>query len=81
METPYVGFWNDTLKKNPPLNIGDEVYCKTCNKKHRVEGGEDESGKKTSLLLFYKCDNGQCYLAGIAGQSVLCTPADCSGKS
>jgi len=67
---PFVAFGNDELKDSPSLHIGDFVKCHICNGNHVVKGGIDENGNETSLLLFFKCDNGKSYLAGIDNKRV-----------
>lgn len=79
-KTPYVGFGNDTLRKQPIMQIGDKLLCSKCGAVHVIRGGIDqETGKETDLLMFYTCGE-KSYLAAVAGRSVLKTKSDCSGE-
>ncbi len=64
MNIPYVGFSNDTLAQQPRISLGDKIKCPHCGEPHAIEGGKNEDGKETDLLLFFKCD-GCLYLAGV----------------
>ena len=78
MSTPYVGFGNDSLDKQPKLSIGDKIICPRCKLIHQVKGARDSHGDETDLLLLYDC-GGASYLAGVGGRSVVGVPSDCSG--
>jgi len=63
---------NDELAKKPVL--GNVVFCKKCNKNHKVEYGDkvlkDGSKVPSKLIAFYKC-KGKLYLAGLNGKSLV----------
>lgn len=75
MGTPYIGFSNETLAKQPALKTGDTVTCPRCGSAHVVAGSD---GSKLPPLLFYACE-GKQYLAGVNGRSVMGVPSDVSG--
>ena len=76
---PYIGFGNETLGKNPVLNLGQRIVCPGCGKQHRVRGGRNEDGQEHDLLMYYQC-GGHAYICGVRGRSVLGVKADVSGE-
>ncbi len=78
MSTPYIGFSNETLAQGKQLAEGDEVMCPGCRERHVLETGTNE-GKKSNLLLFYRCGT-TSFLAAVAGHSVMGRKADVSGQ-
>lgn len=61
---------NEELKGKPALKEGMGIECPHCHGLHTVECGKDGNGKKTSLILYYKCGE-KTFLAGIDGKSLL----------
>ncbi len=79
MKTPYIGFGNDTLARSPNAEVGDKITCPQCGMKHKLDGCTDmTTGKKSSLLLFYKCGS-QSYVAAVAGKLIINKKSDLSG--
>lgn len=74
MSIPYVAFDGVTLRKCPPIEVGGEITCFSCGKKHRVEKAPD-----SELLLVYTC-GGELYLAGVAGRNIIGVGSDESGE-
>ena len=73
MKTPYIGYGNDTLQRQPRVKAGDKIQCEHCDQQHVLEDSDTPS-----ILLFYKCGS-KSYLAAINGQSIIGTKPDCSG--
>jgi hypothetical protein len=71
--TPYVGFSNETLAKQPLLKAGDTVTCPQCGEEHEL------FDSNPPMLLSYRCGD-RSYLAGIKGQSIMGVLADTSGS-
>ena len=78
MTTPYIGFGNDTLSRQPAAKENDMIRCPRCLKRHKLSGAKDAEGNPTAVLLFYKCGK-HSYLAAVAGRSVIGVKADVKG--
>lgn len=78
MSTPYVGFGNDTLGKMPKVADGDPIICPHCQGVHKLESAMSE-GKKTDLLMFYKCGT-KDYMGAVSGRLVAGLKPDVSGR-
>ena len=76
--TPYVGFSNETLGKQPPLKAGDEIGCPTCGEAHEAFAPKADDG--STPLLFYRCGE-ETFLAGVGGKNVAGVKPDVSGKA
>lgn len=72
MNTPYVGFSNDTLDKCEPIKAGDVIAC-DCGEQHELKDSDPP------MLLFYKCGD-KTFLAGVQGKNVMRRKADVSGE-
>ena len=79
MSTPYIGYGNDTLGKQPRVADGDRFICPDCNEQHALEAARDANGQKTDLLLFYRCQ-GKSKLGGVSGQLIVGVKCDVSGE-
>ena len=79
MGTPYIGFSNDTLDKQPEANRGDELLCWKCGERHHLEVGTDENGESNNMLLFFRCQE-KIYLGAVGGKWVVNVKPDVSGK-
>jgi len=77
METPYIGFSNETLSKLPPVKKGDMVFCSNCGNQHPLECGT-VNGKEDTTLMFYNCGE-ESFLGAVAGKCVVLKKADVSG--
>ena len=77
--TPFVGFGNDTLARQPRVYKGDVIECPHCGGEHIAEAGKNGDGSESELILFFKCGD-NAYLAAVAGRLVIGTPADMSGR-
>jgi hypothetical protein len=75
MNTPYIGFGNDTLNKLPEVKIGDSFQCPDCNQIHWLRG-DDNGG---NILLFYRCGEG-IRLGAVNGRFIVYTQPDVSGE-
>lgn len=73
MSTPYIGFGNDTLAKQPKVAAGDSIICPTCGQPHQLRPSDPP------MLLFYEC-SGKPYLAAINGRSIIGVKSDVSGE-
>ena len=71
MSTPYIGFGNDTLTKQPML--GPTAPCPKCGKECEVEDSDPP------MLQFINCC-GSSYLVGIKGKDIAGVPSDVSGE-
>ena len=79
-KTPFIGFGNDTLATLPDAKEGQLVPCAKCGKQHALEcSTESKTGKKSELLMFYKCGK-TSYLGAIGGKLIVNKKADVSGK-
>lgn len=86
-DTPFVGFTNDTLSRQPRLAEGDEITCPHCRATHVVEAGKAvpadpplaTGSEAPPLILFYSC-GGKPYLAAVAGRSVISIRPDASSS-
>lgn len=78
MTTPYIGFSNNTLSRLPQAKEGDMIQCPHCGKSHPLECAT-KNGKKTDILMFFKC-NGKDYVGAITGQIIIGQSPDCSGE-
>ena len=74
-DTPFVGFSNDTLNRQPKVHKGDIVECPLCGGEHPLYPCDDGN----EILLFFKCGDSH-YLGAIGGRLVIGTPADMSGR-
>jgi hypothetical protein len=79
MDTPYIGFSNDTLQKLPKVNKGDKVFCIKCGGEHPLECGTDSKGHESSIIMFYKCGD-TAYLGAVDGCCTVLKKADVSGR-
>jgi hypothetical protein len=79
METPYVGFDNESLQRCAPLKTGDAIQCPRCLGEHTVKSSKNLEGKENGTLLFYRC-GGHIYLAAVDGKNVLFRPPDVHGS-
>ena len=77
--TPFVGFSNDTLDRQPKVHKGDVLECIHCGGEHIAQAAKNEDGSESELILFYNC-GGNAYLAAVAGRLIIGTPADMSGR-
>ena len=75
---PYIGYGNDTLRKQPTVRKGDTVRCKKCGGEHTLFGGTS-NGEETELLLAYRCGT-TTYLAAINNKLIMDIPPDCKGE-
>jgi len=73
--TPFIGFSNETLRKQPKVRAGDIVECPQCGGEHALRACDDGN----EILLFYECGE-NLYLGAIAGRLTIGTPADMSGR-
>lgn len=73
--TPFVGFSNETLDRQPKVCKGDVVECPHCGGEHALSACDSGS----EILLFYKCGD-RSYLAAVGGRLIIGTPADMSGR-
>lgn len=69
---PVVSFSNEELNGKPEMHPGDMVPCNMCGGEHPVTCSTGEDGKPSTMLMFYRCGD-TCYLAAVAGKSVLKT--------
>ena len=76
--TPFVGFDNETLNRQPRIRKGDVVECPHCGGEHIAQAATNEDGSESELILFYSCGE-STYIAAVAGRLVIGTPADVSG--
>ena len=60
---------NDELNDAPRAAEGMKIECPHCGLEHVLEGGTDENGNHTSMILFYKCGD-TSYLAAIDGKII-----------
>ena len=74
-DTPFIGFSNATLDRQPKVQKGDIVECPHCGGEHPLYACDDGN----EILLFYDCGDNS-YLGAIDGRSVIGTPADMSGR-
>lgn len=70
MRTPYIGFGNNTMNKQPML--GPTSQCPKCGKECEVKDSDPPT------LQFINCC-GTSYLAGIKGRDISGVPSDVSG--
>lgn len=78
MTTPYIGFGNDTLLKQPAIEPGASITCPKCGEQHPT------ADSTPPMILSFKCGDGS-YIAAIKGpgdvyRSVLGVPADVKGE-
>ena len=77
--TPYIGFGNETLEKQPVVHAGDKIRCDKCGQLHELRGGT-ENGKPSEFLLFYTCPATQKdYLGAVQNRLVTALKPDVSG--
>lgn len=66
MNIPFITFGNDELEKMPDL--GEEIVCPHCGKKHKVEYGKkvlrDGTKVEDKMLAFVQCRD-EIYLVGV----------------
>lgn len=74
MSTPYVGFSNKTLGRQPRAKPGDMVAC-GCGESHALSGGDDGS----TVVLFYRCGD-KSFLGAVGGRLATGVRADVSGE-
>lgn len=72
---PYIGFGNDTLRKQPRVNKGDVITCPHCKGTHPLE--PDDNGG--TLLMFYRCGT-DSFLGAVDGRLTVGVKADVSGE-
>ncbi len=75
--TGYIGFGNETLKKQKVVHAGDIVTC-PCGHDHALEMATDDKGQKTEFLMFYKCGD-KTFLAAVDNRLIIYTEADIHG--
>lgn len=80
MTTPYIGFSNDTLERQPKVAAGDTFVCPHCSKQHALEAAQDDKGQDTDVALFYNC-RGKAYLGAVGGRLIVGVEADASGEA
>lgn len=78
---PYIGYGNDQLRGLPRVSKGDVIVCPRCERGHTLEAARDaKTGAENDLLLFYKCSDGNVYLAAVQGSLVTGTKPTFAGK-
>jgi len=77
MNTPYVGYGNDTLDRCPEAAAGDLITCASCGGTHPLEPPDSDPGD--TGLLFYRCGD-QSFLGAVRNRLVVGVKADVSGS-
>jgi len=72
---PYVGFFGETLDRQPRMHAGDMIECPTCGGEHVLCACDSGS----EVLLLYECGD-DVYIGAVGGRLVIGTPADMSGR-
>ena len=72
MATPYIGFGNETINKQPMLGL--TAQCPKCGKDCEIKDSEPP------MLQFIDCC-GTSYMVGIKGRDISGIPSDVSGKA
>lgn len=73
VETPYIGFSNETLKDVEKIKDGDNAPCPKCGELVLVENSDPPT-----LQFITHC--GSSWLAGVDGKYIGNIRPDCSGK-
>ena len=77
--TPWIGFDKSTLDKFPIVHAGDSIRCPHCGGEHVLLPAEDEDGKPTELILYYRCGK-KLYVAAINNHCIVGIKPDISGR-
>ena len=72
---PYIGFANDTLKKQPKVSVGDLIVCPNCEGEHPLEP-PDSGG---DILYFYRCGD-SLFVGAVQGRATVNLKPDVSGS-
>lgn len=80
VSTPYIGFGNDTLERQPEVRIGSRIRCPKCKRFHKLMPFHKSwNGVEPAPLAFYLCKK-QPYLGAVNGRLIAGLKPDVSGE-